>query len=140
MEKTVYKDLEKEKRAGILRDNADGTETFSYTRKFTDEELIEKRAELSEVTISINDIMVEKKEVNSQFAEQLKPLELQKVKLITDVKHKSTLVTEEVFLIANREEGIMDFINDSGEVVHSRRLTDKEKQLTIFSLPIAVNE
>ena len=140
MEKTVYKDLEQEKRAGILRDNADGTETFSYTRKFTDEELIEKRAELSEVTISINDIMVAKKEVNRQYAEELKPLEVQKGKLITDVKHKSTLVTEEVFLIANREEGIMDFINDAGEVVHSRRLTDKEKQLTIFSLPLAVNE
>ena len=140
MEKTVYSSLEQNQIAGILRDNADGTEMFSYTRKFSDEELIEKRAELSEVIIKISDIADEKKVAVSEFTEALKPLVLSQKTLVHDVKHKSVLVTEEVFLIANREEGIMDFINEDGAVVHSRRLTDKEKQLTIFSLPMAVNE
>lgn len=129
----IYEGFEAAKRIELLSDNADGVESFSYSKPFTEEELIEKRAALSELVIEIKDINDAKKESNRGYAESLKPLAETLETLAHDVKYKTKQVTEDVYLIANREDGIMEYVNDDAEIVHSRRLSEKEKQLTIFS-------
>ena len=129
----MYKNLSVEQRQDVLNANADGVENFSYTKKFSEEELTEKKTELTDLTIEISEIEEEKKNVASQFKDRLKPLIERQSELIKDCKYKSELVTEDVYLIADREKDIMEYFNSDGELVHSRRLTDKEKQLTIFS-------
>lgn len=61
-------------------------EEIGYTHRFSPEELAQKKESLAEISIKINDIEVEKKEVMEGFKEHLKPLRTTKVELLANIK------------------------------------------------------
>ena len=101
-------------------------------RRFTPEEIQEKKNLLAEKSIVINDISTEAKETSKGFKEQLKPLIEEKSAVLKDLKTKSEFVNEECFKFIDHTEGMVGFYNGEGVLVESRQIRPEESQLTIF--------
>ena len=89
MDKFLGQDIPEQERWQFLQDNADAVEKIGYTHRFTPEELAQKKETLAEVSITINDIEIEKKEAMEEFKERLKPLNEEKQELLDHIKRGS---------------------------------------------------
>ena len=135
MDKFLGQDIPEKDRWQFLKDNADAVEEVGYTRRFTPEELAQKKEELAEVSIRINDIELEKKEVMETFKERLKPLNEEKQELLDHIKKGSEYRSgEECAKILYHEERMAGFYNKLGELVYSRPIMPQEMQRTTFSI------
>lgn len=114
--------------------NCDAIENIGYSRRFTTDELLKKKDDLSSLAIEINDIEEEKKEKMSEFKERLKPLEEDKKKLLSDLKNKSEYVNEDCYKIIEHEKKEVGYYNKLGELVYSRPIQSQEMQKTIYEL------
>lgn len=127
MDKFLGQDIPEQERWQFLQDNADAVEKIGYTHRFTPEELAQKKETLAEVSITINDIEIEKKEAMDEFKERLKPLD--------HIKRGSEFVeNEECAKILYHEEKMAGFYNKLGELVYSRPIMPQEMQKTVFSI------
>lgn len=121
-------------RITALTENADAKYNKNVVRKFTEDELSEKKTSLSEVAINLNEIRIEKKEATAEINARLK-IENQKISLLLkDLKNKYYESEETVFDIADQENGMMLTFDYNGEMVATRRLTPKEKQTKLITL------
>ena len=113
----------------------DAVEKIGYTHRFTPEELAQKKESLAEVSIQINDIELEKKEVMDNFKERLKPLNEEKSELLDHIKKGSEFRDhEECAKILYHDERMAGFYNRLGELVYSRPIMPQEMQKTMFSI------
>lgn len=126
-----------EERRKFLANNSDGTEKKSYMRSFTPEELLKQKEELSEVSISINDIEEELSEVKKTYKEQLKPMYEMKQKVLKNLRDKAELVEEECYKIVDVENREVGYYNENGDLVESRPVYRDELQLNLFRMPEA---
>lgn len=121
-------------RAGFLRDNCDTVEEKSYFKKFSEQEISSMKDELSEVSITMNDIEEEKKEETKKFTLKLEPLKKDKKLLLTNIKLKGMLVSEETFKFIDYENDRVGYYNQVGELIDSRPLLPHEHQKSIFPI------
>ena len=134
MDKFLAQDVKEEDRWQFLQDNADAIEEIGYTHRFSPSELAQKKESLSEVSIKINDIEIDKKEVMNGFKEQLKPLNDTKTELLDNIKQGVEFVPkEECAKILYHDEKMVGYYNKLGELVYSRTIMPQEMQKTIFS-------
>ena len=135
MDNFLGQDIPEQDRWQFLCDNADAVEKIGYTHRFTPEELAQKKESLAEVSISINDIETEKKEVMDDFKERLKPLNEEKAELLDHIKRGSEFrADEECAKILYHDERMAGFYNRLGELVYSRPIMPQEMQKTIFNI------
>lgn len=91
-----------------------------------------KKETLAEVSITINDVELEKKEAMESFKERLKPLNEEN---LDHIKRGSEFVeNEECAKILYHEEKMAGFYNKLGELVYSRPIMPQEMQKTVFSI------
>jgi hypothetical protein len=135
MDKFLGQDVKEEDRWHFIQDNADAIEEVGYTHRFTPQELAQKKEQLAETSISINDIEVEKKEKMDKYKEQLKPLNEEKQTLLDNIKKGSEYVdNEECAKILYHDEKMVGYYNRLGELVYSRPIMPQEMQKTMFSI------
>lgn len=120
-----------DKRASFLRDNCDKIEEVGYMKPFTPEEITQKKDELSEVAIKINDIESEKKETLKDINSKLEPLTEQKAELLKDIKTKAEWITEDCYQFINQEEKLVGYYNSQGIMIASRPTRPEENQYTL---------
>lgn len=132
IEKELGKDYPLERREQFLRNICDGTESVSYTRIFTPEELAEQRELLTDACIALSEIEAEKKQAMSNFKEEAKPYEEQRNKAVSNLRTKSEVVTEDCFKVVDEESKTVGFYNKAGDLVSSRPAFASEMQKTIF--------
>ena len=89
--------MEKYIRKELLESNCDAIEELGYTRRFTPEELNERKEQLADASIAISEIEAEKKSVDAGFKLRLKPLESQKATLIEQLKTQTEYVHERCY-------------------------------------------
>lgn len=139
MKKNIAEHLPLREREGFLRDNCDDTETMSYMKHFTEEEIGEMKSRLSTVSIEMNDIEEEKKDAAALFKARMDPFKVEKKELLSHIKQKAVLVKEECYKFVDYEEGRVYFYNAIGEVVDNRPILPSERQASFFSMK-AVND
>ena len=86
MKDIMLADVPVEQRDQILRDSCDQIVEKSYTRKFDQGEINERRADLANVTIQIADLDQELSEIRADFKGKIKPLQERIVKLRDELK------------------------------------------------------
>lgn len=134
MDKFLAQDVKEEDRWQFLQDNADAIEEIGYTHRFSPSELAQKKESLSEVSIKINDIEINKKEAMNDFKEQLKPLNDTKAELLDNIKQGVEFVPkEECAKILYHDEKMVGYYNKLGELVYSRTIMPQEMQKTVFA-------
>lgn len=135
MEKELGKDVPKGAlRIEFLESNCDAVEEKGYMKHFTPEQLAEMKDELASVTIEMNDIEEAKKEVLAEFNERLKPFKEEQKVLLNNIKNKAEFVTEKCYKFIDKENRIVGFYNEEGDLIESRPAYSKELQGTIFQM------
>jgi len=120
-----------EKKAQLIKDNCDEVlENYSYTKKFTPDELDEFKDELSEVSIEEDNLQEELKELSKGLKEKIKPKKEQKKILLKRLREKSEMIKDSVYVLKDEENYCV--YNSEGELITSRKLKQSEKQKTIF--------
>jgi hypothetical protein len=135
METTLGKEYQdQDARVRFLKDNCDEVVEKGYTRRFTTEELSQKKTELSEVAIEINEVELEKKHAMQMFKEQLKPLQENMTELLDQIKAKSEFVRDQCFKFLDHENRTVGFYSKEGDLIEERPMYTQELQSTIFSI------
>lgn len=99
-----------------------------YTKILNEVEITQRREELSDICIEINDIEEEKKEVVSTFKERLKLPKEDRSALLASIKHKSEFKRGHLYYVDDQENGFMYIFDTKGECIESRKLKPNEKQ------------
>jgi len=132
MQKQLGQDIKDlEKRRQFLLDNADEVVEMDYHKPFDAETLAEKKTQLAETSIKINDLEEQKKDYVSKIGLEIKPLKEEKRKLLADIKSKGQDVREKVFKIIDFEEKMIGFYNEEGDLISSEPARGKDLQVTI---------
>lgn len=133
MQKHLGKDIEnKDDRRAFLMDNCDQVNTKGFMRRYTKEELDQKKTELSEVAITISEIELRKKAVGVLFKAELKPEQETMGELLQQIKQKAEFVTEDCFKFIDRTTMTVGFYSREGDLIEQRPALAEEMQTTIF--------
>lgn len=92
------------------------------------ESLNEKRAEFVAISAEYADISEKKKEAMQDFKDAMKPIELEKKRLLDITRKGYELVHKEVKLLANDQDGTIEFYDlNSGEFLGHRNQYPNER-------------
>jgi hypothetical protein len=119
-------------RKTFFNDNADSVEKKGYMKKFTEDDLVDFKNDLSETDIVMNDIEEEKKEVVNVFKQKLKPLQQKQQKLLRDLKLKAEYVNEDCYKFIDANTRTVEYYNVEGELIESRQANADELQRNLF--------
>lgn len=134
MERFLGQELPESQRFEFLKDNADAVENFGYTKRFSADELNQKKEALANYSIEINDIEEEKKDKMDTFKERLKFPNEQKKLLLGQIKESAEFVKEDCAKFIDHEERLVGYYNSLGELVSTRPIMPQEMQKTTFSI------
>lgn len=141
MDRILGQDIpEGQERKDFLDANSDAIEPISYTRRFSSDELLKKKDNLSTLDIELNDLEEEKKDIMDSFKEKMKPLTEDRKKLLRDLKDKSESVNRPCYKRIDHDERMVGFYNELGELVYSRPIQSQEMQRTIYNLQTGTND
>lgn len=118
-------------RVQFLKDNCEKIDEIGYMKQFTPEEIAGFKDQLAEVSIEINDIDEEKREVMKSFKAQLEPLTDLRTSLLGHIKKKAEFVNEDCFKFVDHQDKIVGYYNSEGILVEARPMRPDEGQLTI---------
>lgn len=134
-EKEAYfKKLPHPERITALRENAVTSYNKNVIREFSEEELADIKTTLSEQAILLNDLKIEKKEITAVISGKIKTEEAKIKTTLKDLKNKYYESDETVYDIDDQEAGQMYTYDSQGNLIGQRRLTPKEKQVSIKHL------
>jgi len=134
MQRELGKEYKGLQRVSFLKDNCDKIEEKGYMKRFSSDQLSEMKEQLSETAISINDIEIEKKIVMEGFKDKMKPLNLEKERLLIGLKNKTEFITENCFKFVDMETREVGYYNEDGDLIESRPAYADELQGTIFQM------
>lgn len=134
MKKNIADHLPLRDRESFLRDNCDDTERMNYLKAFTEDEIVEMKNRLSSVSIEMDDIEDEKKDVNAHFKAKLDPLKNERKSLLKNIKQKAILVVEDCFKFIDYENKRVEYYNAVGDLIESRPLSPGENQRKMFPM------
>jgi len=127
-----------------IKDNLDavayGLIEKSYTKNLTEEEVVERKDEYSEIAISLSEIASQKKEANDRFKLLVKEPRTKASMLLESIKFKSEQKHGTLYLVDDQEAGMMYSFDNLGICVEARQLDKKEKQTTLRAIKSGTNE
>jgi len=131
VEQAIAQNIPEEGRLDYIRNNCDGVEVFGYSRSFTYEELISMKDQLSEISITLDEIEQQKKQVTDRFKEMSKEPKATLGALLDKIRTKSEFVKEQCYLYRDDEAHQIAYYNSEGILVHNRPMRPDEMQKTI---------
>lgn len=127
-------------RTMLMQENASKVEQTTYQRVLSPEELADRREDLADNCIKLNQKEDELKEIKDSFKIEMDPLKNKNKVLLTEIKTKQATVDGTLYHLANHDEGMMETYDAEGFLISTRRLRPDERQGTIFSLAKAANQ
>lgn len=132
MKDIMLADTPVEQREEILRNSCDQILERSYTRKFDQEEINERRSELANVIIQIADLEQELAEVRADYKGKIKPLQERVSKLRDELKVGGDWIKGDCFKFVDEEEGMVGIYSPEGYLLEQRPMTQDERQRNVF--------
>ena len=123
-----------EQREQILRDSCDQIVERSYTRKFDQPEINERRAELATVSIQVNELEDELAQIRADIKGKIKPLLERRGKILDELKSGGEWVKGDVYKFIDQEEGRAAFYTPDGYKLEERPITPEERQRNVFQV------
>ena len=132
MKDIMLADTPVEQREEILRNSCDQILERSYTRKFDQDEINERRSELANVTIQIADLEQELAEVRADYKGKIKPLQERVSKLRDELKVGGDWIKGDCFKFVDEDEGKVGIYSPEGYLLEQRPMTQDERQRNVF--------
>jgi hypothetical protein len=117
-----------------------GLSEQSYTKNLTEEEIIERKDQYSEIGIKLSELASQKKEAMERFKLLEKEPSLTAKALLESIKFKSEQNYGKLYLVDDQEEQMMYYFDSMGICVDARPLTKLEKQTKLKTLKTGSNE
>lgn len=121
-----------EKREQILRDSCDQIEERSYTRKFDQGEINERRAELANVSIQISDLEKDLSEIRADYKGRIKVLCERNGKILEELKAGGEYVKGDCYKFVDTDEGKVAYYSPEGYKLEERDMRPEERQRNVF--------
>ena len=131
MDQKILQNVSPQERLQALRDSAEKRETFTYPKALSENELSKLKDDLTNDSVKLSKLEEAKKEFNTEHKAKVKPLKKDLAVTLTKLRSRVEEVEEEVFLLADQEEGLMLYYNAQGVLVHHRVLQADERQFRI---------
>ena len=117
-----------------IRAHAVRTETASYRRHLSEEEITDLRADLSGLAIAIRREQSDLKEIAAGYQSRIKELKKDLNRKMDAVEHAYETLTGELTLVDDQDGGMMYYYNEEGVLVDSRRLRNDERQMRLYPM------
>jgi hypothetical protein len=134
MAKKILENESPEQKKEYLKSGADKIEKLSYMKRFTNDEIVEFKNQLSDLSIEKDGIDTEFDSIKEVFKGRLKPIKEGIKTTLTYIRDKARLVTEDCYVVYDYENFVTEYYSDDGVVVYSRPMEPAERQKTIFSI------
>jgi hypothetical protein len=139
-----YDDAFRKMQPSEIKDNLEaiayGLLEKSYTKNLTEDEVIERKDEYSEIAISLSEISVQKKEAMDRFKTLVKEPRAKASILLDSIKFKSEQKHGLLFMVDDQEDGMMYSFDTLGVCVEARQLDKKERQTVLRTVKSGTNE
>ena len=132
MQDVLFADMPVSEREQHLRDNADQIVERNYTRKFEQEEINQRRAELANVSIQIRELQNELADMRTHINSQIKPLKEKVGEILDELKAGGEWVKRDCYKFVDPEEGRTAIYSPDGYKIEERHITPEERQRTMF--------
>jgi hypothetical protein len=132
--KIFMPDAHPEERRRVMSDTADKKETGTYIKVLSEEEIYERRELLADSSIKLREISEEKKAVLADFKAKEDPVKKQIDNVLTQLKTGQEDRIGDLYLMANHTDGVMEYFDNDGNFIKSRRLKPEERQGKIYNL------
>ncbi len=124
-----------EKNPQVIKDNllsmCDHTEVMVFNRNLTDEELVKSEKEFVQGSIQYAKLQDDFDKVKEDFKGKMKPVEQLQKERLKVLKNKSVSTEGQVFLVADQDDKVMRYYDETGSLIQSRPLMQSERQLSI---------
>lgn len=124
--------LTRHEKAEFLRNNANNIKEGFYFRKFSEEELNEKKDTLVDTCIQIDIKEKEKSETVKLLSDSINAQKKVRTNLTTSIKQQGEDAEGEIFEFSDHESGYMVSFDIDGNEISRRRLRPEEKQANLF--------
>lgn len=131
MENKFLQDVGVLERVRILKDSAISVQEFTYPRKLSQEEISLEKTNFIQDQITINKEDKKLKDAKAIHKLAIDPVKKRMSISLERIKNKVEIVSEDVYLLDDQEEGVMGYYNSEGILVNQRPLLPEEKQLRI---------
>lgn len=132
MEQHLLQNEPHQKRLEVLKDSAEKVETFTYPKVLSAEEITKVREDYTQNAIRKAKLDEAKKEYSDNHNAEAKPIANEMKEQMQMIRSKVEEITEQVYHIADQDEGMMGYYNAQGKLVYQRPLLPNEKQLRII--------
>lgn len=119
-------------RLQTLRDNAERTEVLTYAKELDQAEMANMKDELTDTSIKLARLEEKRQEFMTIHKAEVKPLKEIHNFLLNTIRNGAEEVEEEVYLLADQENGQMMYYNSDGMLIKSRPLMKEERQFRIL--------
>ncbi|WP_440881432.1 hypothetical protein [Tenacibaculum sp. C7A-26P2] len=132
MEQQILQTDNPKERIQILKDTCVKTETFTYPKQLSNEELELEKHNFTQHAITVEIADKKLQEAKEIHKSETKPVKEEMKTQISKIRSGIEEVTETVFLLDEQDEGKMGYYNSQGVLVYERLLMQDERQLRII--------
>lgn len=132
MVKEIFQDMSAQERLDALRASADQVVNHSYTKPYTEEELADIRAHISDLCVKISDYERDLAPIKADYKSRMTPLENDRENLIGELRSGGVYVTEECFVYVFYNVGKAGLYTKDGILLREMDITKDMEQATIF--------
>lgn len=134
MDKYILQRESPEERERILSNSCDQIEERYYTRKYTQEEINDTRADLADISLRIADKEEEKRAINEQLKADMKPLVERRTTILGQLKAGGERVKGNVYKMTDPDKNEVGYYNSEGMLIEERPMREDEKQRSVFQI------
>lgn len=132
MKDVMLPDIPIEERAQILKDSCDQIVERSYTKKFDQPQINQRRAELATVSIKLQELDEELATLRADYKSRTKPLLERRAKILDELKANGEWAHGECYKFVDEDEGRTAFYSPEGYKLEERSMTPEERQRNLF--------
>jgi len=116
----IFKDLSPEQRLAALKEHAADQTRMDVPYYFTPDEIEEFRKDNTQISIQVDEVEEEKKDVVSEYNAKIKDLKSKAKQLRKNVKDGKIFINTHVFGIDDQDNRVMNYYDANGVMVYSR--------------------
>jgi peptidoglycan hydrolase CwlO-like protein len=131
VEAKKYENLPVDEREAMLEANCYNQEEMPIQKHFSEDEINEMRKTHVANSIAIKRKSEEFKKLKAEIDAFIKPLAEENNYLLQNVRAGYVEVNKQVYIFDDQETSMMNYYDNTGELVYSRRMMPHEKQLKI---------
>lgn len=131
MDQFLFTEFKEKERVSRLESISEGQEELEYSVFLTQEELAERKDNLSKLVIAESSLSDRKKEMLEQFKTELAPINSELKAVLSEIKSGTVRTTGIVYKVLDEPNNQVGLYNSRGQLVSQRAMLHSDRQLTI---------